>query len=81
MTNDWHDRDASIECRANANRRQDQLEHCEMNVPKEHNQANEEQEQGNVEKRGQHFDCPWKEKLLNIIGKEPIPASGLLIVS
>ena len=70
MTKDWHDCDASVKSRANADKRQHQLENREINVPEEYHQADEEQEQRNVEKCGQQFDCPWKEKFINTFGKE-----------
>ena len=70
VTEDWHDRDTSVQSRANANPRQHQLENREINVPQEYNQAGEEQEQGNMEKRGQRLDCPRKEQFINSFGKE-----------
>ena len=52
VTEDWHERDASIKSRASADPRQHQFENREINVPQEHNEAGEEEEEGNVEKRG-----------------------------
>ena len=78
MTKDWHQRDASIKSRANADPRQHQLENREINIPQEHDQAGKEQEQGNVEKRGQCLDCPWEEKLLNSFGEEGTDSSSLV---
>ena len=39
-------------------------------MAEEHNKAGKEQEEGNVEKRGQGIDGPWQETLLDTFGKE-----------
>ena len=58
MTEYWHECDAPVESRAQADPRQYALEDREINVAKENNEAGEEQEQGKVEERGQGIDSP-----------------------
>ena len=78
MTEYWHAGDAPIERRAKADPRQHQLEACEIDVAKEHNEAGEEQEQGKVKKRGQGIDGPRKETLLDAFGKKRTDTRSLV---
>ena len=78
MTEYWHAGDAPIESRAKASPRQYQLEAREIDIAKEHNKADEEQEQGKVEKRGQGIDGPRQETLLDAFGKKRTDACALV---
>ena len=78
MTEYWHACDAPVESRAKANPRQDELEDREINIAKENNEAGKEQEERNVEKRGQGINGPWQETLLDTFGKKCTDARSLV---